>query len=95
MWEDVLIVKLSEKDIEVKVPESNFACGIPIDLTGNFLWKPKGNYVSGELICSLTWAQKKKRGLSMSILQICSHERLNVSGKQKGDTEPFTSRSLA
>lgn len=31
----------------------------------------------------------------MSIPQICSHERLNVSGKQKGDTEPFTSRSLA
>lgn len=61
MWEDVLIVKLSEKDIEVKVPETNFACGIPIDLTGNFLWKPKGNCVSGELICSLTWAQKKKK----------------------------------
>lgn len=61
MWEDALIVKLSEKDIEVKVPESHFACGIPIDLTGNFLWKPKGSYVSGELICSLTWAQKKKK----------------------------------
>lgn len=90
MWEDVLIVKLSKKDIEVKVP------GIPIDLTGNLLWKPKGDCVSGELICSFIWAQKKKkRGLSMSILQICSHERLNVSGKQKGDTEPFTSRSLA
>jgi len=94
MWEDVLIVKLSKKDIEEKVPESNFACGIPIDLTGNVLWNLKGDYVSGELICSLTWAQKS-RGLSMSILQICSHERLNVSGKQKGDTEPFTSRSLA
>lgn len=61
MWEDVLIVKLSKKDIEEKVSESNFACGISIDLTGNFLWKPKGVYVSGELICSLTWAQKGKK----------------------------------
>lgn len=94
MREDVLIVKLSKKDTEEKVRESNSACGIPIDLTGNSLWKPKGDYVSEELIRSLTWAQKKS-GLSMSILQICSHERLNVSGKQKGDTEPFTSRSLA
>lgn len=74
MWEDVLIVKLSEKDIEVKVPETNFACGIPIDLTGNFLWKPKGNCVSGELICSLTWAQKKKRTIHVNTSNLQSRE---------------------
>lgn len=36
-----------------------------------------------------------KKRLLKSICQTCSQERLNVSGKEKGDREPFTSRSLA
>lgn len=97
MWEDVLIVKLSEKDIEVKVSESNFACGIPIDLTWNFLSKPKGNCVSGELICFHTWAQKKKKKKEKRTIHVNTSNLQSRETECLGetDTEPFTSRSLA